>query len=98
VHRIISCSQATTDLSGEELAVVLPETSAEAAEEVAARILHVVRAVHLRQAPGAAISVSVGGATSDPRAEALPAADLVGRADAALYLAKQRGRDRFASG
>ncbi len=79
---------------GEEFAVILPDTDADAAAMVAVRALVAVRSVHLRQAPAASIAVSIGAATSG--AGLTPAA-LLARADGALYQAKEQGRDRCVS-
>ena len=80
---------------GEEFAVVLPNCD----QEMAARIAETLRAAVARLAvasplPGTGcVSVSVGVATSRPN-EPVPAAELLAQADAALYLAKEAGRDR----
>ncbi|MBV9736105.1 MAG: diguanylate cyclase [Acidisphaera sp.] len=80
---------------GEEFAVVLPSTSAAAGEQIAERVRAAVAALripHMR-APSGRASVSVGLATLMPDRGAQPA-ELVEAADAALYRAKQNGRNR----
>jgi diguanylate cyclase (GGDEF)-like protein len=79
---------------GEEFAIVLPDTGDVPALDVAARVLGAVRGVHLRQAPDAHITVSIGCATTADGAVSTKAVDLLARADAALYRAKGQGRDQ----
>lgn len=76
---------------GEEFAVLLPDTGAEEAEQVARRIM---QAFHEEAWPGRPVTASIGVAAGG-REEA--AAGVVGRADGALYAAKATGRDRVAS-
>jgi diguanylate cyclase len=83
---------------GEEFAVILPTTSMDAAVRVGeniraalARKLFVPRNV---EETICAVTVSIGAACYDP-GEAL--AQLIQRADAALYQAKKTGRDRVAT-
>jgi diguanylate cyclase (GGDEF)-like protein len=81
---------------GEEFAVVLPETDAPGAVEVAERIQRAVadQAIpHPDSAAGEAVTVSIGVATRVPALPEGPAV-LVRAADEALYRAKQRGRNR----
>jgi predicted signal transduction protein with EAL and GGDEF domain len=80
---------------GEEFAVVLPETDEEGAEQVAERVREAIRTTVA--APGPAIrprrvTVSIGVATAP--ADARTAAELIARADEALYRSKETGRDR----
>jgi diguanylate cyclase (GGDEF)-like protein len=77
---------------GEEFTVVLPETEAQGAFEVAERIRGLVAEHHF---PCGQMTVSIGVAASSYAAGDAPdAAELVRRADQALYKAKQEGRDR----
>lgn len=81
---------------GEEFVIILPETDAHGAQHVARRIQHRLQALALRH-PGARsgrVTVSIGIATLIPSAGVEPHA-LVRCADAALYTAKQGGRDRW---
>ncbi|KLD78031.1 hypothetical protein Y886_12470, partial [Xanthomonas hyacinthi DSM 19077] len=78
---------------GEEFAVVLPDTVADAAYAIAQRLL---AAIEQRQIPHPAsplgvVTVSIGIATHPASAEA--AIDLLHHADAALYRAKRNGRN-----
>jgi diguanylate cyclase (GGDEF)-like protein len=74
---------------GEEFALLLPDTDASDAGVVAARILDAYRGFAW---PQRAVTISVGLAQS---ARGDDAADLVRRADAALYAAKHAGRNRL---
>lgn len=77
---------------GEEFCVLCEQADAEAAAAVAARLLQATRALRLPQVdPALQVRVSIGIAQWE-RGESL--ATLLDRADAALYRAKQRGRDR----
>ncbi len=82
---------------GEEFLVVMPETGPEQALHMAERLRHKISSASLSTgvADRVDLSVSIGvavyprdGATRD---------HLIGRADQALYAAKQAGRDRVAS-
>jgi diguanylate cyclase (GGDEF)-like protein len=77
---------------GEEFCVVLPETSGDEALQTAERVGESVRstAFEVGAAEPLRLTVSMGVATSLQSS----AADLIARADRALYEAKQSGRDR----
>lgn len=75
---------------GEEFAVILPTTGAEAAGILAERLRKTVAAAPFAHRD---ITVSIGAASAAPDVDA---ARLIAAADQALYLAKQRGRDRVA--
>ncbi|WP_422842534.1 GGDEF domain-containing protein [Acidovorax sp. M2(2025)] len=81
---------------GEEFVVLLPSTGPSAAEEVAHRIRQAIAALALPHegAPWGIVTVSFGVASLVPRREQAPA-ELVRRADRALYRAKQSGRNRI---
>ncbi len=76
---------------GEEFVVLLPETDAAGAAAVAEKLRAAVAA--LRPAPVGRVTASFG-AVASCGTEGEPAALLLERADAALYRAKSRGRDR----
>ncbi len=83
---------------GEEFAVVLPNADAPAAVLVAERIRAAVegrRIPHAHSAVSAHVTVSIGVASMFPAAATTTDA-LVAAADAALYRAKQTGRNRVA--
>jgi diguanylate cyclase (GGDEF)-like protein len=79
---------------GEEFAVILPETTEEAAREVAERIRRSVAMYPFANEGGrpVRVTVSVGVATA-PENGSTPAA-LIKQADAALYHSKEEGRNR----
>ena len=74
---------------GEEFAIVLPETTADGAQQVAERIRARIAAEDF---PGRQITLSIGVAEFPTDAD-LPQA-VIAVADAALYEAKRGGRDR----
>ena len=77
---------------GEEFTVILPETALTGAVQVAERIRERIAAV---QFPGiGSITASIG--ISNYPINALSKEDLIRIADQALYIAKNRGRDRVA--
>ncbi|MGI4720887.1 MAG: diguanylate cyclase [Janthinobacterium lividum] len=83
---------------GEEFVVILPDTDLAGAREVAETIRSAVqaRALAHQDAPGGVITVSIGIHAAVPEGGA-DGAELVARADAALYRAKEAGRNRSAS-
>jgi diguanylate cyclase (GGDEF)-like protein/PAS domain S-box-containing protein len=84
-------------LGGEEFGIILPETDAEQALQVADRVRQAVAvaSVALPKGGSVGITTSIGVATYS---EADPDVDAVlNRADRALYQAKRSGRDRVSS-
>lgn len=81
-------------VGGEEFAVILPETDLAEARRVAERLREGVAALRF-EPPGRmlAVTLSFGAAVSMP-AHPLAAGTLYEVADAAMYEAKQQGRDR----
>ncbi|MEW6570403.1 MAG: diguanylate cyclase [Nitrospirota bacterium] len=79
---------------GDEFFLILPETSIEGAMEMAERIRLIVRDYRLRLDRNMSVktTVSLGIAEFDPDKENIK--DFVKRADNALYLAKDKGRNR----
>ncbi|ART59176.1 GGDEF domain-containing protein [Acidovorax carolinensis] len=77
-------------VGGEEFAVILPNTDAGGAHEVAERMRSAVARSNWLGQP---TTVSIGAATLHDKEDA---ASLYARADAALYAAKTAGRDRVA--
>lgn len=84
-------------LGGEEFAVLLPETDLAGACAVAEDILTTVRDLalpHAASPTAEVVTVSIGVA-SIPRIEQREVCELIAVADAALYEAKEAGRDRY---
>src|SRR3970282_1778106 len=79
---------------GEEFVLVLPETDAAGARIIAERLRKAVKKLSITIDDGRtlAVTMSLGVATYPDSARAQ--ADLIACADAALYEAKRRGRDR----
>jgi len=81
-------------IGGEELVVLMPETGPEAARVVAERLRQAIEAARFALAGDREVSVtaSIGLAVTQEPPE--PLADLLERADRALYAAKGAGRNR----
>jgi diguanylate cyclase (GGDEF)-like protein len=79
---------------GEEFAVILPETDEEGSLQVAERVRDAVQSTvePPKSGPRRRITVSIGSATAPP--DGATPADLIARADEALYRAKAGGRNR----
>lgn len=80
---------------GEEFAVVLPDCDREMAVRIGENLRDAIArlAVSAPFTDAGRVTISVGVATSNAEVQA-PAAELLARADAALYRAKEAGRDR----
>lgn len=80
---------------GEEMAIILPGTSAKDALAIAHRLSDAVRGLNLQhdKSSKGVVTISAGVATATPRARRTPAT-LIRSADEALYSAKGNGRDR----
>ncbi len=81
---------------GEEFAVLLRNPGFGVALEVAERVRSAVRDLDLSELGVPGVSVSIGVAVAQAPDE--PIADLIARADRALYRAKRAGRDRVMAG
>jgi diguanylate cyclase (GGDEF)-like protein len=77
---------------GDELAMIVSDSTASGAQNLARRIVDAVRAAAIATTPGNHLTFSVGVATYPD--DALTAVELVAAADQALYLAKREGKDR----
>lgn len=83
-------------MGGEEFVVVCPDTTLEQALVVANRLRDAANALRFDEVdPALRISVSIGAAQARRNGDSCDA--LIDRADAALYRAKQQGRDRVES-
>lgn len=80
-------------VGGEEILVVLPGAAEKDAIEISERLRTAVRE---RRPTGVTVTISIGVAVSEPGV--VDTDDLVSRADAALYAAKEAGRDQIAIG
>ena len=76
---------------GEEFLLVLPDTNAHSAHEVAERLLLAVAELTYATYPNLQITISIG-VTQAGRQEEIK--EVISRADAALYQAKAAGRNR----
>lgn len=81
---------------GEEMALILPETDQQGAYELAEKLRLAVHDLEIAHTGSerSHVTVSLGVATLGPGTPAGSAAELIRRADAALYIAKEAGRDR----
>lgn len=98
VLRTLRTTDSVFRYGGEEFAVILPETPKENAAIPAEGLCAAMRAADISDLMGdgepVPVTVSIGVAEYPSDAE--EAGDLIGKADAALYRAKQEGRDRVA--
>jgi diguanylate cyclase (GGDEF)-like protein len=82
---------------GEELSVILPNTTAAGAVHVAELICAAIRQLqipHRQSLASSQVTLSLGASSLIPEPDA-QAASLVALADQALYLAKRQGRNRY---
>lgn len=79
---------------GEEFVVVLPDTSLSTAMEVGERIRHGIAQAPLLDKPKLQVTVSIGVAAMEPKQSIN---ELFAAADAAVYLAKNEGRNQVRS-
>lgn len=99
VSTLLVESLRTTDIigryGGDEFFMILPETSMEGAREIAERIRSFISDFEFNMGGSNPIktSVSLGIAEFNPLKEDIE--DLIKRADNALYMAKDKGRDRI---
>jgi diguanylate cyclase (GGDEF)-like protein len=83
-------------VGGEEFAILLPALTVETAGDIAERVRQAVAAMelpHLGWGVGQIVTISCGACSLVPR-EGISPRDLFAAADAALYAAKQGGRNR----
>jgi two-component system chemotaxis response regulator CheY len=85
-------------IGGEEFAVLLPTTGRVPAALVAERIRRATESHPLGNSVEVPVTVSIGVASTEDSTEPYEPAELLGRADAALYRAKAGGRNRVAAG
>jgi diguanylate cyclase (GGDEF)-like protein len=80
---------------GEELAVVVPGAGLDEAGALGERIRRAVEGLRLRTAEGAQLRVTVSGGVADLAAGRRTREELIAASDAALYRAKNGGRNRI---
>lgn len=96
IHR---AGETLARFGGEEFAILLPDTDAQQATELAQECVRRVEEAHLpheASPSGAWVTLSIGVATRTGQKD-LPATDLVEAADRALYEAKRSGRNQVVS-
>lgn len=81
-------------LGGEEFGIILPDTPLAAAEALANRLVERVRLARFAALPQRQVTISAGVAMFEGGTSPNPLARLRSKADAALYTAKRKGRDR----
>ncbi len=84
---------------GDEFAGLLPETDTAGGQAVAERMRHAVEALELTWGPDSqrrSVTISIGVATTVPISQEQPSS-LIGAADRALNIAKQRGGNQVAT-
>ena len=91
LRRLVRRIDLVARCGGEEFAVLLPETTAERGEDVAARLRESIEGLE-HPGVGEAITVSIGVAAYPE--DAGSASELVHAADQALYVSKNSGRNR----
>jgi len=91
LRRLVRRIDLVARCGGEEFAVLLPETTAERGEDVAARLRESIEALE-HPGVGEAITVSIGVAAYPE--DAGSASELLHAADRALYVSKNSGRNR----
>ncbi|MDQ0317058.1 GGDEF domain-containing protein [Amorphus orientalis] len=97
LRRTCRASDLSARIGGEEFAVLLPETGAKPAQELAERIRSTVEQETVATPQGNIhFTVSIGVGTSTPVAPTIET--LMNAADSALYAAKQGGRNQIAFG
>lgn len=82
---------------GEEFIVLLPDTDSNGANIIAEQLLESIRAMKIahQDDPKGYITASAGVAIGIPASEEVTAAGMIKTADAFLYMAKNKGRDRW---
>lgn len=100
-HAILAIKKRPLDFfcrwGGEEFIFILPGTNQEGAIHYAQAILEAVRSRSIKVNDDVAVHITVSiGIATDPDGSLNLSDDLIKNADAAMYLAKQAGRDRYA--
>lgn len=82
---------------GEEFTLLLPDTNSDSANQVAETVLESIRALNIEHYdhPQGRVTVSAGVVASLPASDKPTPEGLIKAADAFLYVAKSKGRDRW---
>lgn len=101
VARLIQNQTRVVDVAarygGEEFCMLLPDTDETAARHIAERIRIGVQSIDIEyEGKKLSVTISIGVAGYDPNRD-LTGKSVIDRADKAMYLAKQRGRNRVAT-
>ena len=95
IAQCVRTGDAACRYGGEEIALVLPGVASAVAEKVAERVRAALAAIELAPQRGERVVITASFGVAEMReVGAASPADLVAAADAALYSAKQGGRDR----
>jgi len=94
LNRVVRTTDIRCRYAGDEFLIILPDTNAAGAEQVAECVKKELAITASSGDVSVGVTVSIGLATSG--SEDRTAVGLIERADAALYLAKHNGRNRFA--
>lgn len=94
LHKNIRVNDFASRYGGEEFTILLPETSIAAASQVGEKLRRVIEQTGLQhENKSIQVTVSMGVGESSPAKETIE--ELVAKVDAALYKAKQNGRNRL---
>lgn len=95
INSVVRHGETAARVGGEEFALLLPGGSGDDSAAASERVRSAIAAVRVHQPHGAPIGITTSvGHASTADLGVLDAADLYAAADAALYEAKQQGRDR----
>ncbi|MBU0676999.1 MAG: diguanylate cyclase [Verrucomicrobia bacterium] len=95
LQKVTRSSDIVGRFGGDEMVVILPETTNEGARAVASKIVDAIRGhVFCEDTYQLKATVSAGACSSDTE-HLNTAADILSMADRALYVSKENGRDRF---
>ncbi|MBD8873576.1 GGDEF domain-containing protein [Rhodanobacter sp. DHB23] len=95
-HSVVRAHDLVARYGGEEFTIVLADTTADMAQEVARRLIAAIEHLHIAHpaCPLGRLSISIGVASQTTQTPIDPMA-MLDEADHALYRAKRNGRNRF---
>jgi diguanylate cyclase (GGDEF)-like protein len=97
VQSVVRAGDFVARFGGEEFIIILPNVDEQGAKTIAERILNSVREwniPHEKSDVASYVTVSIGSVTGEV-INTYTGADFIKKADQALYLSKQNGRDRY---